>query len=193
MRPAPRMRQPGSPAARAFDGWAEATPPADMRCRNVHAGAAIPRLPFLVCGRQVVGLDRVGDVGDDAGHRDVVAAIGADLPAAEHGDDGVAESRRSPRGRWTSSPRHSPARRSTHDPVDVGARADVDAAGRLVHHQHAGWSRDRCSGRRRASAGCRRSTHRPARTAAAGRRRPPARGTAAVARSARRRSTPQLA
>ena len=60
---------------------------------------------------------------------------------------------------------------SSHQPVDFGARADVDAARRLVHQQNAVRLRARCCGRTRASADCRRSVPRPASAGAAGRRR----------------------
>ena len=65
-------------------GGGERTEIAALLCSSIN------ELP-LVCRFQFFGFGGMGDVGDDAGHGDVAAGIESDLPAAEHGDDGVAE------------------------------------------------------------------------------------------------------
>ena len=92
-------------------------------------------------------------------------------------------------GRGDEDRRCPRSARLEQQPVDLGLRADVDAARRLVEHQHAR-ARRRATSRARPSAGCRPRGSRRAR-AASGRgsaaRVDPPRPTAARGRAARRR------
>ena len=61
----------------------------------------------------------------------------ATIPPSEHDDDPVAERAGAPGSRTRRRGSRSPARGLEEQAVDLGLRADVDPAGRLVEHQHA--------------------------------------------------------
>ncbi len=81
---------------------------------------------------------RMGDVGQHARHVGLAAPVGGDLAAAIHADDDVGHAEHL----LDVGGRHDEAIAAVAElpdqPVDFGAGADIDAAGRLVHQQHAG-------------------------------------------------------